>query len=655
MFSIDGLVSGLDTASIIEGLVSLQQNQVDRLTARQSEIATEQAAFQGIEARVLSLRANISSLNRSTSSVFERAAGTSSDEALLTVSADSGATEGAYLIRVNSLARANQIGSQGFDSDSSTLPTGEISFAVGDRPATNITIDDSNNTVAGLVEAINSNSNDVSASIVFDQGNSANRILLTSVHTGAANEITVENNLASAAGTETRPDFTGLPIQEATNAQIQLGSGAGAIVAEYQTNTVEGLIENVTLNLQAADVDREVNVRISRDTEPARNAVQNFVDEYNSLIDFIDAQTAFDSETNEGSPLLGNRNVANIRNNLALLVTDSVPGLSPSLNRLSQLGIDIDTTGRLTINSNELDQVLNGEFEGVRPSDIRSLFGLGGESSNAGIQFLVGSTRTVSSATPYEVDILQAAERASVTATNTLAGSITIDASNNQFQLSVDGLDSETLTLADGTYSPEQLAVHLQDRINGSTALGNSEVAVVVDDGRLEITSQRFGRNSTLGAFSGTSLGALGLSGSEAGIGQDVAGSFIVNGVVEPATGSGRTLIGDSSNENTGDLQVRVTLDASQIGDGTEGSLQVSRGVSSRIDRYFGELLDPEIGTFNIVEENFGLRIDSLDESIDRVNEISEAQSAFLVEQFATLERLLSDLQNTSSFLTSQL
>ena len=112
----------------------------------------------------------------------------------------------------------------------------------------------------------------------------------------------------------------------------------------------------------------------------------------------------------------------------------------------------------------------------------------------------------MSSATPYEVDILQAAERASVTATNTLAGSITIDASNNQFQLSVDGLDSETLTLADGTYSPEQLAVHLQDRINGSTALGNSEVAVVVDDGRLEITSQRFGRNSTLGAFSGTSL-----------------------------------------------------------------------------------------------------------------------------------------------------
>ena len=48
MFSIDGLVSGLDTTSIIEGLVSLQKSQVDRLNVKKSEILTEQAAFQGV-------------------------------------------------------------------------------------------------------------------------------------------------------------------------------------------------------------------------------------------------------------------------------------------------------------------------------------------------------------------------------------------------------------------------------------------------------------------------------------------------------------------------------------------------------------------------------------------------------------------------------
>jgi len=182
---------------------------------------------------------------------------------------------------------------------------------------------------------------------------------------------------------------------------------------------------------------------------------------------------------------------------------------------------------------------------------------LSGQSSNSGIEFLVGSTRTASSSVPIEVDILQSAERGSVTATNELASSITIDASNNQFQLTLDGLESETLTLANGTFSPEQLAT--------------------------------------------LALDALGLDGSEEGIGQDVAGSFIVDGVVESATGSGRTLIGDSNNENTADLQIRVNLNASQIGNDSEGTLQISRGISSRIDQFFGEILDTEVGTLSTI------------------------------------------------------
>ena len=44
MFSIDGLVSGLDTSSIIEGLVSLQASQVDRLNGRKDEILVQQTA-----------------------------------------------------------------------------------------------------------------------------------------------------------------------------------------------------------------------------------------------------------------------------------------------------------------------------------------------------------------------------------------------------------------------------------------------------------------------------------------------------------------------------------------------------------------------------------------------------------------------------------
>ena len=655
MFSIDGLVSGLDTASIIEGLVSLQEAQVARLNSKKNEIQVRQQAFQGIEGRLLSLRSKMSRLNRSTASVFSERSAASSQESIITAKAGNNAAEGTYNLRVTSLAKAHQIGSQGFDSTSASITQGTISFQVGDRPATEITIDSSNNNVSGLVQAINSQSDDISASIVHDQAKNADRILLTSKHTGAANQITVTNNLAATAGEIIRPDFTGLAIQEATNAAIQLGSGAGAITAEYETNTVEGLIENVTLDLLSVDADQDVVITVSRDNETATAAISEFVEEYNSLISFIEEQTRYNPENNVASPLLGNRSVSALKNQLGAMLTETVPGVDSGLNRFSQIGISIDGTGKLSLDSSRLSAVLNGEVEGVDAADIPNLFGLTGASSNSGIQFILGSTRTEATNTPYEVDILQAAEQAKISGTSDLATSIVIDGSNKEFQIAIDGTASETLLLAEGTYTQEELADHLQSVINSSAELANRDVTVSLAGAKLEISSLSYGTNSRVGSLTGTALSVLGFDGSESGVGKDVAGSFIVNGVVETATGSGRVLIGDQDNENTADLQIRVTLDPSQVSAGVEGELTISRGVTSRMDQYLSDFLNPTTGSIKTINEGFDLRVESIEASIERVNQISESKREYLIEQFSALERVLSELQTTSSFLTSQL
>ena len=653
--SIDGLISGLDTTSIIEGLVALQEQQIDRLNVRRDEILVEQTAFQGIEARLTAFRSTLGQLNRSANSVFEASSGTSSDEDILTVSAGGGAAEASYVVRVNSLARAQQLSSQGFDRESTTISEGTISFRVGDNAATEITIDESNNTVNGLVDAINVQSDDISASIVRDQANGTDRILLTSRLTGAANEIEITNNLGAAGENVVRPDFSGPPVQEASNAAIQLGSGPGAIIAEFDTNTVDELIEDVTLNLSAADVDREVTINVERDTEAAEETIRRFVDEYNGIVNFIDQQTQFNPDTGVGSPLIGNRSVANLENTLSALVTEAVPGLDSSLNRFSQIGISIGAQGQLSLDSAQLSDALDGNIEGVEPTDIQRLFGLSAESSSSNIQFLLGSSRTEASTEDYQVDITQAAEQGSIIAGTSLASSIVIDGTNNGFQISIDGVLSEELTLEEGTYTPEELAAQLEAQINASEALDRREVAVSIEGGALEITSLVFGERSEVSELSGSALSVLGFDGSESGQGQDVAGHFIVDGVIETATGTGRLLIGDIANANTADLQLRISLDADQIEEGPEGSLSVSRGVTSRLDQYFETVLDPETGTVRTVNDNFELRLESLDASIQRVNEISEARSASLVEQFTILERTLSELQSTSSFLASQL
>ncbi len=655
MFSIDGLVSGLDTATIIEGLVSLQEAQVARLNSKKNEIQVRQQAFQGIEGRLLSLRSKMSRLNRSTASVFSERFAASSQESIITATAGNNAAEGTYNLRVTSRAKAHQIGSQGFDSTSASITEGTISFQVGDRPATEITIDSSNNNVSGLVQAINSQSDDISAAIVHDQATNSDRILLTSKHTGAANQITVTNNLAATAGEIIRPDFTGLAIQEATNAAIQLGSGAGAITAEYETNKVEGLIEDVTLDLLSVDANQDVVITVSRNNETATAAISEFVEEYNSLISFIEEQTRYNPENNVASPLLGNRSVSALKNQLGAMLTETVPGVDSGLNRFSQIGISIDGTGKLSLDSSRLSAVLNGEVEGVDAADIPNLFGLTGASNNSGIQFILGSTRTEATNTPYEVDILQAAEQARISGTSDLATSILIDGSNKEFQIAIDGTTSETLLLAEGTYTQEELADHLQSVINSSAELANRDVTVSLAGAKLEINSLSYGTNSRVGSLTGTALSVLGFDGSESGVGKDVAGSFIVNGVVETATGSGRVLIGDQDNENTADLQIRVTLDPSQVSAGVEGELTIRRGVTSRMDQYLSDFLNPTTGSIKTINEGFDLRVESIEASIERVNQISESKREYLIEQFSALERVLSELQTTSSFLTSQL
>jgi flagellar hook-associated protein 2 len=129
----------------------------------------------------------------------------------------------------------------------------------------------------------------------------------------------------------------------------------------------------------------------------------------------------------------------------------------------------------------------------------------------------------------------------------------------------------------------------------------------------------------------------------------------MVNGQIETAKGTGRLLMGDANNANTADLQVRVTLTAAQVTAGVEANLTVTRGVTADLEQYLTKVLDPVKGQVKNGNESFQSQIDAFDASIKRVNEVAEAKRASLVAQFANLERLLSDLQQTGSFISGQL
>ena len=131
MLTIDGLDSGLDTDSILNGILTARQAQIDRISFTKQEIQTEQSAFQSMRGALTGLQNQVQRLGRAGGEIFEAKIATSSDEDIVAVSASDDAAVGIYTLRVKSLAHAHQVASQGFDTETAAIGQGTISVQVG--------------------------------------------------------------------------------------------------------------------------------------------------------------------------------------------------------------------------------------------------------------------------------------------------------------------------------------------------------------------------------------------------------------------------------------------------------------------------------------------------------------------------------------------
>lgn len=755
-----GLITGLDTDKILEGLLKIQKQRVETLSARKDQVTLRENALTEVTNRLQALQDSLFTLARSQNSVFDTRQVQVNFPDLVTVTASSKATPGVYSLQVLRVARPHQIASQGYDSPDSAIPTGTLHIQVGNASPVTITIDNTNNTLQGLANAINAANARVTATIIHDGSPATTqpyRLVLTANTGGTANTIRITNNLGNDTPSATKPVFDstyiGSAVAAATNtgsslatsnrgagtytgsasktytvtvvsggtvgsdtialqyqdstgtnsgtitlnpgdinvykslaegvqvkfsagtlnngdqftidvfapliqapssAAVRIGSGAGALTVESDSNTFSNLFPGLSITVQGADANRTVQLTVANDTQKVRDAITQFVQKYNDLMTYLNQQTAYDAKIQKGGLLFGNRTAIQIQDDLRRLVSDVIPGLPNRFNRLSALGITLTDQGTLTFDSNRLDAVLQGQVAGVTLEDVKRLFAFTGQSTNGGIQFLVGSNQTDSSGVPIQVDITRAAEQASLLANNPLAASTVINSSNNQLSVVVDGRLYD-IVLAAGTYTRSALAQELQNRINAAAQQNGRLVSVTVEGDRLRIRSQSYGSRSEIHITGGTALPALGFSPEQQATGQDVAGVFIVRGQAESAHGSGQILIGDDKNRYTSGLQMRVTLSASQLVSGAEGELTLSRGVAAQLDRYMTQVLEPTTGILASGKEALDNEAQRLQDSIDRLNQLIEEQRQSLQKQFRALENMVAQLRSIGDMLTMQL
>lgn len=447
-------------------------------------------------------------------------------------------------------------------------------------------------------------------------------------------------------------------IQTATDAQVQIGSGSGAFVVSSSTNTITSLIPGVSIKLQSADPSKTVQLNVADDVDGAVSKISDFVKDYNNFASYIDTQTKYTpgSGTAAGSagPLNQVTSVRGLRSQVQQALLAIAPDLPSQMNRLGALGISPDANGQLKIDTAQLTSVLNGSVAGVKFDDLKSLFGLQGVSSSSSILFATGSAETKASSTPYTVHITQAAQQASITGTNTVAGSTVIDETNNSLVLTVNGKSSGTITLASGTYTAQALANELQTAVNAAIQPNGSTITVKLDSGQLILTSGRYGSASTVSADSGTALAALGFAGTETSTGIDVAGSYVVDGQTETATGVGQILTGDTGNENTAGLVIVSTLTPSQIGGGgTDSTLTVTRGIAATLAGMLKTMLDPVNGQITTIANQFTKQIENAQADVNSQTTAMNLQQASLLRQFSSLESVMANLQSRANLMNA--
>jgi flagellar hook-associated protein 2 len=146
-------------------------------------------------------------------------------------------------------------------------------------------------------------------------------------------------------------------------------------------NTIDDLMDGLTLDLYQAEPATTVTVEIEPDFSEAKEAVQSFVDAYNGLRDFIDGQrqVSEDGAVDElESPLFGDSLLRRLGQELGAVVGDAVTGLTADAPRtLAEIGISMGEGGRLSLDQAALDENLIAD-----PGAVRDVFEFRAESSD---------------------------------------------------------------------------------------------------------------------------------------------------------------------------------------------------------------------------------------------------------------------------------
>lgn len=360
--NMSGIASGMDTAAIIQATLATRRGPIRALEQRKTQNSTQLSDLGKLANKLEEFR-NAAKALGTTQGVLSYTT-TSSDTAVAKASTTGTAMPGSYELEVTQLAQASRFRmATGFASGTS-VKAGELLISTdGDDPV--VVEMQEGDSLADVAGRINSSEAGATATVVSDGYSSY--LQLTAKSTGhrlgepATDALQVSEVYSGTEGSELGLTRT----QDARNALVKFGTGAGALTAESRTNKSGTFINNVELEFLKLGT---TTVNIAADKSGTRSKVDGFVTTANELIGLVKTmtETADGARKTNADPIVS-RALADVRQTLAQTVGGG--SLDGNYDSLSRIGLRTTRTGRY-----ELDTASFERAYAANPEHISKIF-----------------------------------------------------------------------------------------------------------------------------------------------------------------------------------------------------------------------------------------------------------------------------------------
>ena len=360
-----GIGSGLDIGGLVSQLIAAEAEPVNaRLNNKQTDLDSELSAFGTVKSALSAFQTSVTKLEDA--NTFQAFTASSSNEGVFTASTDNTAVAGSYSVEVVQLAQAEKLRSVDFIDSSEVVGTGTLDISMG-ASTFQLTIDATNNTLAGIRDAINAAVDNPGISASLISVDSGTQLVFTANDVGASNTISVTAvDDATTDGFDlTRLDSANLlTLQSASDAIIKVDSQT----VTRNSNSFSDVVSGVTFNLASAQPGTINTLSVASDSKTIKSDIQSFVTNYNTLVGVMKGLSNYDISTQVAGPLNGDSVVRGIEGSLRQARSAIISGAGPFSN-LSSLGITLDDTGSLKIDDAALDANIASKL-----SDVKQFF-----------------------------------------------------------------------------------------------------------------------------------------------------------------------------------------------------------------------------------------------------------------------------------------